>query len=425
MRIAVVGSGISGLSAAHLLSRSHVVVLFEASDERLGGHTHTHTVSVGGRDHRVDTGFIVFNDWTYPRFMALMRSIGVTWQPSDMSFSVRSEVSGLEYNGTSLNSLFAQRSNLFRPSFLGMVREILRFNREAPALLEDPEDGPTLGEYLEAGRYGEPFVRDYILPMGAAIWSATRSAMLAFPAKYFVRFFANHGFLSVDERPVWQVVRGGSSAYIEPITRPFADRIRRGAPVDAVRRCAGHVEVRASGGEFERFDHVVLACHSDQALKVLSDPTEAERDVLGAIGYQANEVLLHTDASIMPRKRLAWAAWNYHLTDHAIGESDAPVAVTYWMNKLQSLEADEEFLVTLNWSDRIDPAKVLRRLLYHHPVYTHAAVRAQGRWDEVSSHARRTWYCGAYWFSGFHEDGVRSGLRVAEAFGERLEGVEA
>jgi predicted NAD/FAD-binding protein len=249
--------------------------------------------------------------------------------------------------------------------------------------------------------------------------------MLAFPARYFVRFFANHGFLSVDERPVWQVIRGGSSSYLEPLTRPFADRIRRGTPIESVARDTDGVTLTPRGGTPERFDHVVLACHSDQAFALLADPTEAERAVIGAIPYQANEVWLHTDRSIMPRKRLAWAAWNYHLTDHGTGESEAPVAVTYWMNKLQSLDAPEEFLVTLNWSERIDPAKVLKRLVYHHPVYTHATVRAQARWDEVSSHARRTWYCGAYWFHGFHEDGVRSGLRVAEAFGERLEGAEA
>jgi predicted NAD/FAD-binding protein len=391
----------------------------------VGGHTHTHAVELGSREYAVDTGFIVFNDWTYPRFMALMRHLGVSWQPSDMSFSVRSEVTGLEYNGTSLNSLFAQRLNLLRPSFLRMVREILRFNREAPALLEADGDGPTLGEFLEQGRYGEPFVRDYVLPMGAAIWSATRSAMLDFPARYFVRFFANHGFLSVDDRPVWQVVQGGSSSYLDPITRPFADRIHLRTPVESIARGNDGVLVRARGREAERFDHIVLACHSDQALAMLADPSDAEREVVGAIGYQENEVLLHTDSSIMPRKRLAWAAWNYHLTDGGLGRSEAPVAVTYWMNKLQGLEAPEQFLVTLNWSDRIDPERVLRRLVYHHPVYTHAAVRAQARWDQVSSHETRTWYCGAYWFNGFHEDGVRSGLRVAEAFGLGLEGAEA
>ena len=425
MRIAVVGSGISGLTAAHLLSRRHAVTVYEAASDHLGGHTQTHTVDVGGRTHRVDTGFIVFNDWTYPRFMALMRALGVTWRPSDMSFSVRSEVTGLEYNGTSLNALFAQRTNLFRPSFLGMVREILRFNREAPAVLELEGPGPTLGEYLERGGYGEPFVRDYILPMGAAIWSATRSAMLAFPAKSFVRFFANHGFLSVDDRPTWQVVEGGSSSYLEPLCRPFAERIRRGTPVERVARRPGGVDVTPRGGSTETYDQVVLACHSDQALALLSDPTEAEHEVIGAIPYQPNEVVLHTDASLMPRKRLAWAAWNYHLTDHGTGPSEAPVAVTYWMNKLQSLEAEEQLLVTLNWSDRIDPRRVLRRLVYHHPVYGHPTVAAQARWAEVSSHERRTWYCGAYWFHGFHEDGVRSGLRVAEAFGESLAGAPA
>ncbi|QDU69468.1 NAD(P)/FAD-dependent oxidoreductase [Engelhardtia mirabilis] len=422
-RLAIIGTGISGLLAAHLLARRHSVTVFEAAD-RLGGHTNTVEVELGGATWPVDTGFIVYNDWTYPNFIRLLELLEVAWKPSDMSFSVRNELTGLEYNGTSLNALFAQRTNLFRPSFIGMVREILRFGREAPALLDGPDTvatgpGPTLGEYLERGGYREPFVRDYILPMGAAIWSASRSQMLAFPARYFVRFFANHGFLNVDDRPVWRVVCGGSSSYLEPISRPFRDGLRLSTPVEAVRRDAEGVDVKPRGGEWERFDGVVIACHSDQALALLADPSEAERQVLGAIPYQRNEAILHTDSSIIPRKRLAWAAWNYHLTDRGVGHSDAPVAVSYWMNRLQSLDAPEDFLVTLNRDEHIDPARVLRRIEYHHPVYTHAGVQAQGRWDEVSG-PRRTWYCGAYWFHGFHEDGVRSALRVGRAFGEEL-----
>lgn len=418
MRIAIVGTGISGLAAAHRLRRWHDLVLFEA-DDRIGGHTHTHQVEVGGQQVSVDTGFIVFNDWTYPRFIALLEELDVAWQFSDMSFSVRSEQSGLEYNGTNLDTLFAQRRNLFRPEFLGMVRSILRFNKEAPKLLEeegDPWSGPTLGELLERGRYGEAFERDYILPMGAAIWSATRERMLAMPARFFVRFFVNHGMLSVSERPTWRTVTGGSSSYIEPLIAPIAPCVRLNRPVERIKRDGDHVLI-SSAGETEVFDHVILACHSDQALGLLADPSEAERDVLGALPYQANEALLHTDASIMPRSKKAWAAWNYHLleTDR---EGQAPVAVTYWMNKLQDIDASEALLVSLNRSADVDPSKVLRTLRYHHPVFTREGVRAQGRWEEISG-VRNTSYCGAYWFNGFHEDGVRSGERVAEALGAK------
>ncbi len=414
MRIAVVGTGISGLVAAHFLAEHHELVVFEAAD-RLGGHTHTHAIELGGNAYAIDTGFIVFNDWTYPNFIRLLEHLGVPSQASDMSFSVRSSVTGLEYNGHSLDTLFAQRMNLLRPSFIGMVREILRFNRTARTLLELPEleAGPTLAQYLERGGYGPRFAQDYLLPMGAAIWSASHRQMLAFPARYFVQFFANHGMLSVDERPAWRVVRGGSSRYLGPISAPFCAAVRLQTPVRSVRRDTNGVEVTTQAGATERFDAAVLAVHAPQALALLADADPREREVLGAFEYQPNEAVLHTDARLLPRRKKAWAAWNYHQL--GVGP-DARVAVSYHMNRLQSIDGPEQFLVTLNHTDAIDPARILRRLAYEHPVYSHTAVAAQRRWSAING-ARNTWFAGAYWGYGFHEDGVKSGLRVAQALG--------
>ena len=429
-RIAVVGSGVSGLVAAHHLSAGHEVTVFEAAG-RVGGHTNTIDVEADGRTWAVDTGFIVFNDRTYPEFEALLGRLGVPSHDSTMSFSVRSERTGLEYNGTDLNRLFAQRRNLFSPRFLGMLRDILRFHREAPRALEtggDDAAGPTLGEFLGERRYGDAFVRDYLLPMGGAIWSATRERMLAFPLRYFVRFFVNHGMLTVDDRPTWRVVSGGSNRYLAPLCRPFAERIRLSTPVRRVRRTETLVEVTLDGGCTETFDEILLACHSDTALSLLADPSEAEREVLSALEYQPNGAVLHTDESVMPRNRRAWAAWNYHLLEREAGpaldgsseEARAPATVTYWMNLLQGLDARTQFFVTLNRRADIDPARILAEIPYEHPIYTKAGVRAQGRWIEISG-VRRTHYCGAYWGWGFHEDGVRSGLRVAR----QLEGAPA
>lgn len=410
-RLAVVGTGISGLVACRHLHERHDLTVFEAGDH-VGGHTHTHDVELGGERHAIDTGFIVFNERTYPNFVRLLDELGVAWQDSDMSFSVQDEATGLEYNGTSLNSLFAQRRNLFRPRFWGMVRDILRFGREAPQLLASDDDALTLGEYLERGRYGRAFVEQYVIPMGAAIWSAEPARMKEFPARYFVRFFDNHGMLTVDDRPMWRVVTGGSRSYVGPLTAPFVDRIRTNTPVTSVRRAPDGVELTV-GGRVERFDGVVFATHSDQALALLADPSPAEREILSAIPYQRNEAVLHTDASLLPRRRLAWAAWNYHLVPC---REHAPVALTYDMNILQGLDSDTEFLVTLNASEKIDPSTVLRSLVYDHPVYTPEGIVAQARHGEISGR-RRTWYCGAWWGFGFHEDGVRSGLRVARQLG--------
>ena len=359
-----------------------------------------------GRHYAIDTGFIVFNDWTYPRFMGLLDELEVGYQDSHMSFSLRDERTGLEYNGTSINSLFAQRLNILRPSFLRMIADILRFNRECKALLAGNDNRLTLGEYLEAGNYSRAFREQYIVPMGMSIWSATASAMLSFPARFFVEFFDRHGFLNVDNRPVWQAVKGGSREYARRLTAPFADRIRLDTPVLGVKRDRQGVALRTAGGG-ERFDFVFFACHSDHALRILEDASDAEQAILGAFPYQENETILHTDDSILPRRKLARAAWNYHLLErHDDGMRDR-VALTYDMNVLQSLDAPVKFLVTLNRGNDIDPAKVLRRMTYHHPVYLPAGVEAQQRRAEISG-VNRTAYCGAYWRYGFHEDGVVS-----------------
>ena len=415
MKIAVIGTGIAGNVAAYRLAGDHEITIFEA-DRRIGGHTNTVDVLAAGQRWAVDTGFIVFNDLTYPNFIALLDELGVESQASDMSFSVRSERDGLEYNGASLNALFAQRSNLLRPSFYRMLLDILRFNREAPALLDDPGDTISLGDYLDQNGYSSKFVDHYIVPMGAAIWSATPGGMRAVPAAFFVRFFHNHGLLSVNDRPTWRVIRGGSRNYLDKLVAGHRDRIRLDTPVEWVRRHAEHIEVKAKGYPVERFDRVFFACHSDQALKLLADPTPAEQEVLGAIKYQENEAVLHTDHSLMPERRLAWAAWNYHIPK---GESDpdGKVALTYNMNILQSLEAPVEFCVTLNYTHAIDPDKIIQTISYSHPVFTEAAVAAQKRHREVNG-AHRTYFCGAYWRYGFHEDGVVSALSALEHFRE-------
>jgi uncharacterized protein len=423
MRIAIIGSGISGMVAARRLHADHEITVFEAGSH-IGGHTHTHDVSWQGRQYAVDTGFIVFNDWTYPRFIALLDELGVGYQDSNMSFSLRDERTGLEYNGTNLNTLFAQRTNALRPSFLRMLTDILRFNRESRELLKSPADSLTLGEYLERHRYSRAFREQYIVPMGKAIWTATEQGMLSFPARFFVEFFDKHGFLNVDERPTWQAVRGGSREYMRKLAAPFQHRIHLGTPVSGIRRDPAGVSVRTASGDVQRFDHVFIACHSDQALSLLQDPTTAEREVLGAFPYQSNETILHTDESLLPRKKLARAAWNYHLLDDRIADAREPAALTYDMNVLQSLNAPVRFLVTLNRGFDIDPAKIIKTLTYHHPVYTPAGVAAQKRRAEISG-VNRTFYCGAYWRYGFHEDGVVSAEWALEEFASSLRFADA
>ena len=415
MKIAIIGSGIAGLTSAYLLNRQHDITLFEAADW-VGGHTHTVDVTVAGQHYAIDTGFIVFNDWTYPNFIRLMQRLGVASKPTEMSFSVTDPDSGTEYNGNTLNSLFAQRSNLLSPRFWGMIRDILRFNKAVQKDLADGQIGAavTLGEYLREQGYGQRFIDHYIVPMGAAIWSMPLADMLNFPLQFFVRFFRNHGLLSVTDRPQWHVIMGGSSAYVAPLTASFAERIRLNCPVQRVDRHSDGVTIVSAAGS-ERFDQVIFACHSDQALRLLAAPTSAEREVLGALRYAANDVVLHTDTRLLPRRPLAWASWNYRLG----GSPAQPAALTYNMNILQGIQAPETFCVSLNQTEAIDPQKILARDTYAHPQYSLAATAAQARWAEISG-LQHTHFCGAYWANGFHEDGVVSALRVAEQFGESL-----
>jgi len=413
VKIAIIGTGIAGNVAAYRLAREHDITVYEA-DSRIGGHTNTVDVELHGKNYAVDTGFIVYNDWTYPKFIDLLRELDVPTQASDMSFSVRCERSGLEYNGSTMNQLFAQRRNLLRPSFYRMLRDVLRFNREAPALIEQGGSSLTLDEYLSNNHYSREFREHYILPMGAAIWSASPSGMGGVPAGFFVRFFHNHGLLSVNDRPTWRVIKGGSRSYLEKLVAGHRDRIRLNAPVQWVRRHAGRVEVKSAGAEPETFDRLFVACHSDQALRLLADASPLEREVLGAMRYQQNEAVLHTDASLMPRRRRAWASWNYHITPHA-GEQKNRVALTYNMNILQSLQAPEQFCVTLNHGRAIDPARIIRTFDYEHPIFDERAVSAQQRHHEVNR-GRNTYFCGAYWRYGFHEDGVVSAMAALDHF---------
>lgn len=410
MRIAVVGSGIAGLASAWLLSRQHEVVLFEAAP-RLGGHTHTHDIALGGRNWSVDTGFIVMNGKHYPLFSRFLAELGVQTQPTTMSFSLHEAATGYEYNATSIPKLFCQPSNLLSARHWAMIRDILRFYRESPALLATPEAGPSLGEYLERGRYSSAFRDSHIIPMASALWSSPATQILDFPARYLVQFMANHQMLSTGDRPTWQVVRGGSSRYIDALTRNWKVDVRLSCPVLGVRRDADGVVVATRDGPLA-FDQVVLACHGDQALALLDAPTEAERQILGAMRFQKNDTVLHTDARLLPRRRAAWAAWNALV----FPEPGQPCTVTYHMNQLQSLDAPEPFCVSLNCTDRIDPDKVLARMQYEHPIYTHASVAAQARRGEING-TDRVWFAGAYWGFGFHEDGMRSAVEVARGLG--------
>ncbi len=412
MRFAIIGSGVAGLSTGWLLQRGgHAVTVFEAGSH-IGGHVNTIPVEVDGTFWPVDTGFIVFNHRTYPNFTQLLAHFGVDSRETTMSFSVRDEAADLEYNGHTLNTLFAQRRNLFRPSHWRMIRDIMRFNREARSLL-DREDGLTIGAFLRAGRYGEAFLQRYLIPMAAAIWSSPARAVADMPARFFACFFHNHGFLEIDDRPVWRTVVGGSWSYITPLVSGFRQHVRLNTPVRSVQRRPGAVLVRTDAGE-ESFDHVVLACHSDQALRLLADASASEAAVLGQLAYQPNEAVLHTDESVLPRRRACWAGWNYSLDGRS---ADCPVPVTYQMNLLQGFtDAPCQFLVTLNRTDHIDPAKIIRRVPYEHPQYGPTALSAQARWSEISG-LNRTSYCGAYWRYGFHEDGLISGMRVAAQFG--------
>jgi predicted NAD/FAD-binding protein len=420
MKIAVIGGGISGLTAAWSLSSAHEVHVFEAG-ARAGGHTATVDVEYRDEHHAIDTGFIVHNDRTYPQFIALLARLGVRSTPTSMSFSVSDAFSGIEYAGTNLDSLFAQRSNLLSPRFLRMVRDILRFNREVEAHLQrDPGLAEvTLGDYLRRHGYSDAFRDLYLLPMGAAIWSSDQRAINAFPLQFFVRFFRNHGLLDLRNRPQWRVIEGGSRSYLAPLTAPFRERLYVNTPVTEVWRVPmrGGTEVRVSSARgTERFDEVILACHSDQALRILGDATPAECAVLGAIPYTRNDVVLHTDTALLPRNRACWSSWNVSLGRMP---ADQPT-LTYNMNILQGLRSAKTWCVSLNQTRLIPPEHVYGMFRYDHPVFTQQGIRAQERWHEING-VHNTWFCGAWWRNGFHEDGVWSALRVADELQGRHE----
>ena len=408
--VAIIGTGISGLTAAYYLRQHHQITLFESAD-RIGGHTATVDVELDGREYAIDTGFIVYNDWTYPNFIELINELGVTTRPTEMSFSVRCDGTGLEYGGNNLNTLFAQRRNLLKPSYYRMLFDILRFNREAIEDLDNGKiaDGTRLGDYLAERGYGDGFIYQYLLPMGCAIWSASTRSMLDFPLLFFVRFFKNHGLLSVNDRPQWHVIQGGSRSYLEPLTRDFKDAIHLNARIEMVRRTPDAVEVVMQDGGRHRFDEVVFACHSDQALALLADATLAERDALAAIPYQENEVVLHTDTSLLPRKRGAWSSWNYWLRER----HQEQAVLTYDMNILQGISSPHCFCVTLNASEAIAPDKIINKFSYSHPVFSLESVDAAQQIIQLNG-LNRTWFAGAYLGNGFHEDGVVAGRRVAE-----------
>jgi len=411
MKIAIIGAGISGLTAAYYLRHKHEISVYESAP-RIGGHTATVDVEVAGRQYAIDTGFIVYNDWTYPNFIELIEELGVETQPTEMSFSVRCDETGLEYGGNNLNTLFAQRRNLFKPSFHGMLQDILRFNREAVRDLESGriDAATTLSEYLADNRYGDAFIYQYLLPMGCAIWSASTKSMGDFPLLFFTRFFKNHGLLSVNDRPQWHVIKGGSRTYLEPLTREYSDSISVNARISSVRRRPESVELIMANGRAVQYDQVIFACHSDQALALIGDATRAEQEALKDIPYQSNEVVLHTDDSLLPRRRGAWSSWNYWLRERY----QSRAVLNYNMNILQGLESETTFCVTLNATESIAPDKIIETFNYSHPVFSLDSIAAARKIEDFNG-LNRTWFAGAYLGNGFHEDGVVSGRRVADA----------
>lgn len=421
MRIAVIGTGISGSLVARLLSTCHEVTVFEANDYA-GGHANTVDVTIGGSSFAVDTGFMVFNRRTYPNFCRLLEMLEVTSQPSDMSFSVRCTRTGLEYQGSSLNGLFAQRSNCLRFSFLRMLADIARFNQRGTAAAGSGElkDGRTVGDFLQQCRVGPRFVDHYLVPMAAAIWSSNPRDILDFPAEFMIGFFANHGLMQLRDRPQWRTIKGGSRKYVAALLEPLRDRIRFRCPVNSVARTESGVIVTPAEGTPERFDEVVFGCHADQALAMLTDATSAEREVLSAFPFQPNDAVLHTDTKLLPRRRHAWASWNYHIPQ---GEERA-ASVTYDLSRLQNHNSETPILLTLNANEEIDESKIIRTFDYAHPAYSRDSITAQQRFSEISGQ-RRTHFCGAYWGYGFHEDGANSALAVAKHFGIELEACTA
>lgn len=415
-KVAIIGSGISGLTSAYLLNKHHNVQVFEINDY-IGGHTATIDFELDQTPYSIDTGFIVFNDKTYPNFLKLLSQIGIQKQPTEMSFSVTNPVTGLEYNGNNLNTLFAQRRNIVNPRFWSLISQILKFNKLCKALY-DSNSIPvklSLGEFLDDNGFNDYFCQNYILPMAAAIWSSSLNQVKQFELSFFIRFFYNHGLLNIQDRPQWYVIPGGSKSYIKPLIKDFEDKIHLNANIQAVTRNSDGVELTFENNRTEQFDDVIFACHSDQALKLLSDPTENEKAVLSAMPYVNNEVVLHTDKAMLPKRELAWASWNYLLS----GDEDALASVTYNMNILQGLDVEPTFCVTLNKTDAIDPEKIIRKFNYTHPVFSTESQKAQLQRDTICG-KHNTHFAGAYWYNGFHEDGVRSGVDVAKRFGCEL-----
>jgi predicted NAD/FAD-binding protein len=415
MKIAIIGSGISGLTSAYLLNRKHDVTIFEANDY-IGGHTHTHNIEIDGSNYSIDTGFIVYNERTYPNFINLLDQLNIERQLSTMGFSVKSASQDYEYAGESLNTLFAKRSNIFRINFWRMLYEMYHFGKKADSLGSGLDVSMTLGDYLVDENYSSEFINYFIIPMGAAIWSTPANKVLDMPAYFFIKFFYNHGMLELTNRPNWWVIKNGSSEYIKKITIGFENKIHLSTPVKKVSRVEDGVEIILSKKDKAlKFDSVIFATHSNQALDILGDPSEAEKDILGSIPYQKNNILLHTDSSVLPRRKLAWASWNYQLDS----DPNSPVILTYNMNILQTIEANKTFCVTLNDSDSVDKNSILKKITYHHPLFTVKAIESQKRKSEISG-VNNTYYCGAYWRNGFHEDGVVSALDVCSYFGEKL-----
>jgi len=413
MKIAIIGSGISGLTAAYLLNKAHEVHVFEKA-ERIGGHTATKNVALEGRQYSIDTGFIVYNDWTYPNFIRLMDELNIASQDTSMGFSVSAHEGAYEYSGDSINTLFAQRANLLNVKHWMMLKDIVRFNKSAINDLESGkvQPGMTLGEYLTENQYSQQFINYYLVPMGCAIWSSSTQMMLDFPLLFFVQFFKNHGLLSINNRPQWKVIKGGSSAYLPALSANFRDNIHLNSNITSVNRHNEQVTISFADGQTEHFDQVVFSCHSDQALNLLGDASEDEHNVLGRIAYKPNDVVLHTDVNLLPKNKATWSSWNYLLDDR---EHEHAV-LTYNMNILQGIESETTFCVSLNATDKIDPAKILGRYEYAHPVFTMDAVSAQQQWSDING-INRTWFCGAYWANGFHEDGCASAVKVAMGLG--------
>jgi len=419
MKIAIIGTGISGNVAAYELNKEHDITVFE-QNSHIGGHTHTHTIEDTGSQHEgeklnIDTGFIVLNDHTYPNFNRLLDELNVEIQKTEMSFSVKCEETGLEYNGNNFNTLFAQRSNLFNPKFYKMIKDILRFNQQASEYAETGTTDMSLGDFLRYNAYSDMFTKKYIIPMGAAIWSMKPEDMLNFPARFFFSFFLNHGLLSVNNRPQWYVIKNGSNSYIKELIKDFRDRVRTDCPVDNIVRYHDHVEVHSMKYGVEKFDYVFIASHSDQALNMLQHPSETERVTLSAIKYQKNEVVLHTDDSLLPVRKKAWASWNYHIPE----DTRSNVALTYNMNILQNLRSDKTYCVTLNYTDQIDENKIIKAIDYHHPVFNSNSLDAQNNHRLING-TSRTYYCGAYWRNGFHEDGVISAQKAVSHFNQDI-----